>query len=120
MGYTLYARKDTDFTFGTAEIFEVNWTHNETIFGCTVDRACLYLIIVKLKTLRVLRMLNDQSFSFCMQATLQQSQTSWNPNIPWVACSVSKDNIMQVWKMTDKSENYEKPDTKARDKEQHN
>jgi hypothetical protein len=27
------------------------------------------------------------------------SDFSWNPNEPWVVCSVSEDNIMQIWQM---------------------
>ncbi|CAF1202293.1 unnamed protein product [Adineta steineri] len=29
------------------------------------------------------------------------SDFSWNPNEPWVICSVSEDNIMQVWQMAE-------------------
>lgn len=29
--------------------------------------------------------------------TAKISDFSWNPNEPWVICSVSEDNIMQVW-----------------------
>ena len=31
--------------------------------------------------------------------TAKISDFSWNPNEPWVLCSVSEDNIMQVWQM---------------------
>merc|ERR1712203_23235 len=31
--------------------------------------------------------------------TAKISDFSWNPNDPWVICSVSEDNIMQVWQM---------------------
>ena len=31
--------------------------------------------------------------------TAKISDFSWNPNEPWVICSVSEDNIMQVWQM---------------------
>ena len=27
------------------------------------------------------------------------SDFTWNPNEPWVVCSVSEDNILQVWQM---------------------
>lgn len=31
--------------------------------------------------------------------TAKISDFSWNQNEPWVVCSVSEDNIMQVWQM---------------------
>lgn len=31
--------------------------------------------------------------------TAKISDFSWNPNEPWVICSVSEDNIMEVWQM---------------------
>ena len=31
--------------------------------------------------------------------TAKISDFAWNPNEPWVLCSVSEDNIMQVWQM---------------------
>lgn len=31
--------------------------------------------------------------------TAKISDFSWNPSEPWVICSVSEDNIMQVWQM---------------------
>jgi WD40 repeat protein len=31
--------------------------------------------------------------------TAKISDFTWNPNEPWVICSVSEDNIMQVWQM---------------------
>ena len=31
--------------------------------------------------------------------TAKISDFSWNPNEPWVICSVSEDNILQVWQM---------------------
>ena len=37
--------------------------------------------------------------------TAKISDFSWNPNEPWVICSVSEDNIMQVWQMVSLSNN---------------
>ena len=31
--------------------------------------------------------------------TAKISDFAWNPNDPWAICSVSEDNIMQVWQM---------------------
>jgi len=39
--------------------------------------------------------------------TAKISDFSWNPNEPWVICSVSEDNIMQVWQMADNIYNEE-------------
>ncbi|KAG7259469.1 hypothetical protein CRUP_003558 [Coryphaenoides rupestris] len=43
--------------------------------------------------------------------TAKISDFSWNPNEPWVICSVSEDNIMQVWQMAENIYNDEEPDT---------
>lgn len=40
---------------------------------------------------------------------------SWNPNEPWVICSVSEDNIMQVWQMAENIYNDEEPEQQASD-----
>ncbi len=39
--------------------------------------------------------------------TAKISDFSWNPNDPWVICSVSEDNIMQVWQMAENIYNDE-------------
>lgn len=43
--------------------------------------------------------------------TAKISDFSWNPNEPWVICSVSEDNIMQVWQMAEHIYNDEEPET---------
>uniref|UniRef100_A0A2K5HEJ3 Uncharacterized protein n=1 Tax=Colobus angolensis palliatus TaxID=336983 RepID=A0A2K5HEJ3_COLAP len=35
---------------------------------------------------------------------------SWNPNEPWVICSVTEDNIMQLWQMAENIYNDEDPE----------
>ena len=45
--------------------------------------------------------------------TAKISDFSWNPNDPWVICSVSEDNIMQVWQMAENIYNDEEVDTPA-------
>uniref|UniRef100_A0A3B4T8L2 RB binding protein 4, chromatin remodeling factor n=1 Tax=Seriola dumerili TaxID=41447 RepID=A0A3B4T8L2_SERDU len=42
--------------------------------------------------------------------TAKISDFSWNPNEPWVICSVSEDNIMQVWQMAENIYNDEDPE----------
>uniref|UniRef100_A0A7M4FU69 RB binding protein 7, chromatin remodeling factor n=1 Tax=Crocodylus porosus TaxID=8502 RepID=A0A7M4FU69_CROPO len=45
--------------------------------------------------------------------TAKISDFSWNPNEPWVICSVSEDNIMQVWQMAENIYNDEETDIAA-------
>uniref|UniRef100_A0A2K6C7X8 Histone-binding protein RBBP4-like N-terminal domain-containing protein n=1 Tax=Macaca nemestrina TaxID=9545 RepID=A0A2K6C7X8_MACNE len=72
------------------EIFQVQWSpHNETILASSgkeqspedaEDRRPELLFIHGGHIAKI-------------------SDFSWNPNEPWVICSVSEDNIMQVWQM---------------------
>lgn len=39
--------------------------------------------------------------------TAKISDFSWNPNETWTICSVSEDNIMQVWQMAENIYNDE-------------
>lgn len=41
--------------------------------------------------------------------TAKISDFSWNPNEPWVICSVTEDNIVQVWQMVSTLEDSRKP-----------
>ena len=52
--------------------------------------------------------------------TAKISDFTWNPNDPWVICSVSEDNILQVWQMAENIYNDEDPDTPANELEQQN
>jgi len=45
--------------------------------------------------------------------TAKISDFSWNPNEPWIICSVSEDNIMQVWQMAENVYNDEEPEIPA-------
>ncbi|XP_053398300.1 histone-binding protein RBBP4 [Mercenaria mercenaria] len=61
----------------------------------------------------------DEIFQFIHGGhTAKISDFSWNPNEPWVICSVSEDNIMQVWQMAENIYNDEEPDAPAGDLEQ--
>uniref|UniRef100_A0A2I3GPQ2 Histone-binding protein RBBP4-like N-terminal domain-containing protein n=1 Tax=Nomascus leucogenys TaxID=61853 RepID=A0A2I3GPQ2_NOMLE len=42
--------------------------------------------------------------------TAKISDFSWNPNEPWLICSVSEDNIIQVWQMAENIYNDENPE----------
>ncbi len=50
--------------------------------------------------------------------TAKISDFTWNPNDPWILCSVSEDNILQVWQMAENIYNDEDPDTPANELEQ--
>ncbi|KAA8585685.1 hypothetical protein FQN60_004379 [Etheostoma spectabile] len=73
------------------EIFQVQWSpHNETILASSGT---------------------DRRLNFIHGGhTAKISDFSWNPNEPWVICSVSEDNIMQVWQMAENIYNDEEPD----------
>uniref|UniRef100_A0A8C5G8S5 Histone-binding protein RBBP4-like n=1 Tax=Gouania willdenowi TaxID=441366 RepID=A0A8C5G8S5_GOUWI len=60
--------------------FQVQWSpHNETILASSGT---------------------DRRLNFIHGGhTAKISDFSWNPNEPWIICSVSEDNIMQVWQM---------------------
>lgn len=49
--------------------------------------------------------------------TAKISDFSWNPNEPWVVCSVSEDNIMQIWQMAENIYNEDDADTAANELE---
>ncbi len=49
--------------------------------------------------------------------TAKISDFSWNPNEPWVVCSVSEDNIMQIWQMAENIYNEDDQDTPANELE---
>ncbi len=50
--------------------------------------------------------------------TAKISDFTWNPNDPWVVCSVSEDNILQVWQMAENIYNDVDPDTPPNEMEQ--
>lgn len=50
--------------------------------------------------------------------TAKISDFTWNPNEAWVICSVSEDNILQVWQMAENIYNDVDPDTPPNEMEQ--
>jgi histone-binding protein RBBP4 len=50
--------------------------------------------------------------------TSKISDFAWNPNDPWVICSVSEDNIMQVWQMAENIYNDDEGDASRHEPEQ--
>ncbi|KAM7534730.1 hypothetical protein Aperf_G00000115908 [Anoplocephala perfoliata] len=88
------------------EIFQVQWSpHHETILASSgTDR--------RLHVWDLSRIGEDQAPEEAEDGppellfihgghTAKISDFSWNPNIPWVVCSVSEDNILQVWQMAE-------------------
>ncbi|KAM4905803.1 LOW QUALITY PROTEIN: histone-binding protein RBBP7 [Sylvia borin] len=97
------------------EIFQVHWSsHNETILASSGTDSCLNIWDLS-------KIGEEQSAEDAEDGppellfihgghTAKISDFSWNPNEPWVICSVSEDNIMQIWQMAENIYNDEKPD----------
>ncbi|XP_047219329.1 histone-binding protein RBBP7-like [Girardinichthys multiradiatus] len=103
------------FEFHKDEIFQVQWSpHNETILASSgTDR--------RLNVWDLSKIGEEQSSEDAEDGppellfihgghTAKISDFSWNPNESWVICSVSEDNIMQVWQMAENIYNDEEPD----------
>lgn len=104
------------------EIFQVQWSpHNETILASSgTDR--------RLNVWDLSKIGEDQSQEDAEDGppellfihgghTAKISDFTWNPTHPWVICSVSEDNILQVWQMAENIYNDEDPETPAQDLE---
>ncbi|XP_065906777.1 histone-binding protein RBBP4-like [Dysidea avara] len=100
------------------EIFQVQWSpHNETILASSgTDR--------RLHVWDLSKIGEDQSPEDAEDGppellfihgghTAKISDFTWNPAEPWVICSVSEDNILQVWQMAENIYNDEEPETPA-------
>uniref|UniRef100_A0A2I3H3L7 Histone-binding protein RBBP4-like N-terminal domain-containing protein n=1 Tax=Nomascus leucogenys TaxID=61853 RepID=A0A2I3H3L7_NOMLE len=80
------------------KIFQVQWSpHNETILASSGTSHRLNVWDLKLLFIHG-------------GHTAKIPDFSWNPNEPWVICSVSEDNIMQVWQMAENIYNNEDPE----------
>ena len=97
------------------EIFQVQWLpHNETISA--FNGTDLSLKVWDLSTIGEEQSLEDAEdgppglLSIHGGHTAKISDFSWNPNEPWVICSVSEDNVMQVWQMPENLHNDEDPE----------
>jgi len=94
------------------EIFQVQWSpHNETILASSgTDRRLNIWDLSKIGEEQTPEDAEDGPPELLFihgGHTAKISDFSWNPNEPWVICSVSEDNIMQVWQMADNIYNEE-------------
>lgn len=98
------------------EIFQVQWSpHNETILASSgTDRRLHVWDLSKIGEEQCAEDAEDGPPELLFihgGHTAKISDFSWNPNEPWVVCSVSEDNIMQVWQMAENIYNDEEPET---------
>uniref|UniRef100_A0A1I8A0V8 Probable histone-binding protein lin-53 n=1 Tax=Steinernema glaseri TaxID=37863 RepID=A0A1I8A0V8_9BILA len=100
------------------EIFQVQWSpHNETILASSgTDRRLHVWDLSKIGEEQSAEDAEDGPPELLFihgGHTAKISDFSWNPNEPWVVCSVSEDNIMQIWQMADNIYNEEDGDPTA-------
>jgi len=102
------------------EIFQVQWSpHNETILASSgTDRRLHVWDLAKIGEEQNAEDAEDGPPELLFihgGHTAKISDFSWNPTDAWVICSVSEDNIMQVWQMAENIYNDDDPDTPAAD-----
>merc|ERR1712071_55100 len=100
------------------EIFQVQWSpHNETILASSgTDRRLHVWDLSKIGEEQSAEDAEDGPPELLFihgGHTAKISDFSCNPREPWVICSVSEDNIMQVWQMAENIYNDEEPETPA-------
>ncbi|EDW26671.1 GL21279 [Drosophila persimilis] len=100
------------------EIFQVQWSpHNETILASSgTDRRLHVCDLSKIGEEQSSEDAEDGPPELLFihgGHTAKISDFSWNPNEPWIICSVSEDNIMQVWQMAENVYNDEEPEIPA-------
>ncbi|CAF0930556.1 unnamed protein product [Brachionus calyciflorus] len=104
------------------EIFQVQWSpHNETILASSgTDRRLNVWDLSKIGEEQSADDIEDGPAELLFihgGHTAKISDFSWNPNEPWVICSVSEDNIMQVWQMAENIYNDEEGEVNANELE---
>lgn len=94
------------------EVFQVQWSpHNETILASSGNDR-------RLNIWDLSKVGDEQTAEDALDGppellfihgghTAKISDFSWNANEPWVLCSVSEDNVMQVWQMAENIYNEE-------------
>jgi len=98
------------------EIFQVQWSpHNETILASSgTDRRLHVWDLSKIGEEQTAEDAEDGPPELLFihgGHTAKISDFTWNPNEPWIVCSVSEDNILQVWQMAENIYNDEEPDS---------
>ncbi|KAL3313900.1 retinoblastoma binding protein [Cichlidogyrus casuarinus] len=88
------------------EIFQVQWSpHNETILASSgTDRRLHVWDLSKIGVDQTQEDAEDgppELLFIHAGHTAKISDFSWNLNDPWVVCSVSEDNILQIWQMAE-------------------
>eukprot|EP00731_Ephydatia_muelleri_P031868 Em0023g375a len=104
------------------EIFQVQWSpHNETILASSgTDRRLHVWDLSKIGEEQSSEDAEDGPPELLFihgGHTAKISDFTWNQNEPWVICSVSEDNILQVWQMAENIYNDEDADAPAADLE---
>jgi len=104
------------------EIFQVQWSpHNETILASSgTDRRLNVWDLSKIGEEQSAEDIEDGPPELLFihgGHTAKISDFSWNPNEPWAICSVSEDNIMQVWQMAENIYNDEEGEVNANELE---
>lgn len=105
------------------EIFQVQWSpHNETILASSgTDRRLHVWDLSKIGEEQSPEDAEDGPPELLFihgGHTAKISDFTWNANEPWVICSVSEDNILQVWQMAENIYNDEDPESASNDLEQ--
>ncbi|KAK0422688.1 hypothetical protein QR680_007721 [Steinernema hermaphroditum] len=100
------------FESHTDEVFQVQWSpHNETILASSgSDRRLHVWDLTKIGEEQSAEDAADGPPELLFVHgghTSKISDFSWNPNEPWVVCSVDESNVVQVWQMADNIYNGE-------------
>ncbi|XP_011891165.1 histone-binding protein RBBP7 isoform X2 [Papio anubis] len=105
----------SEFILATGSADKVHWSpHNETILASSgTDRRLNVWDLSKIGEEQSAEDAEDGPPELLFihgGHTAKISDFSWNPNEPWVICSVSEDNIMQIWQMAENIYNDEESD----------
>ncbi|KAL4692535.1 hypothetical protein H8959_016345 [Pygathrix nigripes] len=96
------------------EIFQVQWSpHNETILASSgTNRILNVWDLSKIAEEQSPEDAEDGPPELFIHGghTAKIPDFSWNPNEPWMICSVSENNIMEVWQMAENIYNGEDPE----------
>ncbi|KAH0520334.1 Histone-binding protein RBBP7 [Microtus ochrogaster] len=88
------------FTGHSAVVEDVAWhLLHESLFGSVADDQKLMIKIGEEQSAEDAEDGPPELLFIHGGHTAKISDFSWNPNEPWVICSVSEDNIMQIWQM---------------------